>query len=147
MTEKADIQPPMAWRRVGDHLAPACERSAAFVRRLKDGDLAKGDFTKSRSLGHHRKYWKLLAIVVDNSDAFDSPEQVHLFIKATLGRGTWWKPEKATRAIFIPDSTSFGKMDQEAFQRFYNEAVQVIIRHMLPHLDADQLDAIVENFA
>lgn len=138
--------PPATWRRTLSGFEPADEQSRSFWQKIKLGDIIALDGRRPRNLKHHRKYWILMQIVVDNSDDFDTPEMVNYAVKAAMERGRWIKPGKAKRPLFIPESISFASMDQEAFERFYSEAVNVVIKYFLPGCSPDEIDAIIMEF-
>lgn len=138
--------PPMAWRRTLTGLEPANDRSREWWKSLKLGDMVAVDGRKPRTIKHHAKFFTLLKIVQDNSEDFDSVEQVLYAVKAALGRGQWIRPAGARRELFIPESISFGSMDQTEFERFYSDAVNAIVKHFLPGVPAEQLDAIVMEY-
>lgn len=138
--------PPATWRRTLSGFEPADDQAKSFFLKSKLGDIVALDGRRPRNLKHHRKYWILMQTVVDNSDDFDTPEMVNYAVKAAMGRGKWIKPGKAKNPLFIPESISFSSMDQEAFEVFYSQAVNVVIKHFLPGCTADQLDAIIMEF-
>lgn len=140
------IKQPMRWRRTLTGLVPACERSQKAWAKVPLGDEVVIDMRRPRNLKHSRKLFVLLNIVRDNSDDFSSAEMVLYAVKAALGRGEWIQPGKAKRALFIPESISFESMDQDEFERFYSDAVGVIVSHFLPGMTAEQLDNIVMEF-
>lgn len=138
--------PPATWRRTLSGFEPADDQARSFWQKSKPGDIIELTGRRPRNLKHHRKYWILMQIVVDNSDDFDTPETVNYAVKAAMNRGKWIQPAKAKRALFIPESISFANMDQEAFDRFYTEAVNAITRHFLPGCTPEQIDDIIMQF-
>ena len=101
--------------------------------------------SKPRSLPHLRKYFALMTLVAQNHDTLDTPEKVHTAVKAMLGRGRWVQLPKASKPLFIEDSISFSAMNQETFDRFYNDAVNAIAKHLIG-VDQKTLLDEVANF-
>jgi len=76
---------------------------------------------QARNAKHHRKYWGLIAAIVEATGAWPSPEACHRWVKARLqhyeavevdGRIVWeWLP------------TDFASMPQAEFSRFYEAAL------------------------
>jgi hypothetical protein len=143
----ASQRPPATWRVMrardvgGDTpvLVAADEEAMRKTRRWKAGDEMTVDVRKPRNLKHHRKFWILLKIVVENNEAFDSEEAVLYALKAALGRGKWVEIPKASRPMFIPESISFAAMDQDEFDNFYVAAVNAVLKHWLP-VGMDELE-------
>lgn len=143
---KGAIKEPMTWRRTEGGLAPSSERAERALKRLEIGEECVVDLRIPRNLKHTRKFFSLLRIVQDNSEDFASVEAVLLAICAALGRGEWVTIPKATRPLFVRESIAFESMDQDEFDRFYRDAVQVVLSYFLPGLDADQLEAIAIGY-
>lgn len=96
-----------------------------------------------RNPRHHNKFFKFLRLVVNNSDQFDSAEQLRFCIMAALQRGTWIKPGRANKAVFIPDSIAFSKMNQAEFDEFYRDAVAVVDKYFLPSCSEELMQEIM----
>lgn len=146
MSRPPSEDPAMTWEVRDGVLVPANDKARHWMIKAKAGELVAVDAVRKRNLKHHNKYWKLLAIVVENSEVFETPRQVHMAIKATLSHGTWVEVPKASRAIFCEDPTNFGAMDQEAFETFYSAAVNVVLKHFLPGVDRDILETLAVQF-
>lgn len=142
----SELKEPMRWRRTLTGLVPNCERSQKAWERMKPDDECVIDMRRPRNLKHSKKLFVLLKIVKNNSDDFSSVEMVLLAVKAALGRGQWIQLPKASRPLFVPESIAFESMDQDEFERFYVDALNVVVSHFLPGMTSDQLDAIIMEF-
>ena len=100
--------------------------------RLPPGHVGDGDSTvflrvrRPRNIKHHRKYWGMLASVVDATDRWPSTEAMHRWIKWELGMYT----PVAVRdgyTVLEWDSTDFASMDQRAFGEFYDRAIAAVV--------------------
>jgi len=128
----------------------AYDSDAKVVKTIPLGECIKAKFVKSRSVKHHQKFFALLQVTIDNMPE-SMPDQYHNMdllldeIKFQVGHFEIFqtlggKPYYRTKSI------SFGKMDQVAFNEFYNQAIDVILKHFLKDITAEQLDKEVMGF-
>lgn len=122
---------PQTWRKTLSGYTPHSDAAKAAWAKGKPGELIKMDVKRPRNLAHNALYWVILGMVVENSETFDRAEDLHLAIKAALDLGKWIDVG-GTRPLFIEQSTSFGAMSQVEFDKFFNDAMQVIDRYWLP---------------
>lgn len=123
--------PPLAYRRTLTGFVPASTAAADFLQQVPVGKLVKLEGKMPRNLGRHRYYWKMLQITVDNTECFDTVQQLHTAIKATLGYGKWIEVPGASRPLFLEDSISFGKMSETDFVTFMEAAARAITKYWL----------------
>ena len=128
----------MLFRRTLEGFSPADTEAGEWHHKTKLGALVELKGNRPRNPQHHRKFFALLNIVVDNSDYYDTVEQFRFVFMATLQRGHWIEDPHATRAMFIPESISFKSMSQDDFDRLFNDAMNAILKHFLP-VDRDDL--------
>lgn len=124
-------------------LAPADNESERVLKKYKIGDTVRADIIKPRNVMHHRKYWALLNMVFDNLPEHLEPhiknvDELHYEIKLqtghreihnTLGGQEIWKAK----------SISFSSMDQNEFEDYYNSALDVVCKYILPGVDISEL--------
>ena len=122
---------PQVWRKTLSGYAPHSDAAKMAWAKGKPGELVKMDVKRPRNLAHNALYWVILGMVVKNSEPLDRPEELHLAIKAALGFGKW-VDVGGSRQLFIENSTSFSAMSQVEFDKFFNDAMQVIDRYWLP---------------
>lgn len=125
---------------------PVSNAAREFHAQTKLGQIVEMQGRRPRHPAHHRKFFAMLSIVADNCEQFNSPDDVLLAIKAATGHGRWITLEGASRPLFAPDSISFSAMSQDAFQSFYDEAINAVRRWWLPIGDSEFREA-VEAFA
>jgi hypothetical protein len=131
--------PPPSYRRTLTGFEPVSTSAQAFHRETKLGSVVRLDGKRPRNLGRHCFYWKMLTVAAENLDCFDTPEQLHLAVKAAMGRGRWVEVKGASRPLFIEDSTSFAKMSEADFTRYLDEAATVITKHWLRGVPVETL--------
>lgn len=138
---------PLHYRKTLAGFEPVSQAARDFHAKTKLGQTVQFTGRRPRNPGHHRKFFALLGILVDNTEIFTSVDDALIAVKATLGHGRWVKAHpKAEREIFIPDSIDFAAMGQDEFEPFYEAAIAAIIRWWLPVATNDLREA-VSSFA
>ena len=130
-------------RREGDLLAPVLPSDIEALENIKQGQLVTVELKRSRNLKFHAKFFALIQIVVDNTDYLNSEEVLHL-LKLKLGHYDTIVNTNG-KYIYKPKSISFGKMDQDTFNRFYNLSVDVILRDFLTNWEDDDIQAAIDE--
>ena len=89
-----------------------------------------------RSVKHHRLLFALIGIAVDNYDGAITADAVLDVLKLETGHVNVIKA--ASGQVFLtPKSIAFAKMDQDAFNKWFAKAVDVICRDFVPGLAAE----------
>lgn len=120
-----------------DILRPIDERSFEELRKIKDGRTFVCEIKRPRNLKHHRKYWALINLISENLDNV-TPEALSNAVKLLMGHVVIVKFGETM--ISYPDSISFEKMNQDAFNDFYRRAVQAICEHVIPGLKEETIN-------
>lgn len=123
-------EPPPSYRRTLTGFEPVSPTARRFWQESKLGDVVKLEGKRPRNLGRHNFYWKMISVAVDNLEAFDTPDQLHTAIKATLGYGRWIDVG-GSHPLFIEDSTSFAKMSEAEFAEYLDKAARAITKYWL----------------
>lgn len=123
--------PPPSYRRTLTGFEPVSATAKRFWLETPLGDVVQLDGKRRRNLGRHCYYWKMLTVAAENIEAFDTPEQLHTAVKATLGLGRWIAVTGASRPLFIEESTSFAKMSEAEFAEYLDAAARAITKHWL----------------
>lgn len=138
---------PEHYRKSLSGFEPVSKSAREFHAKTKFGQTVQLVGRRPRNAGHHRKFFALLGILVDNTEVFASVEDALIAVKAVLGHGRWTKLHpKSDREFFIPESIDFAAMGQDQFDEFYALAVAAIQRWWLPVSNEDLAHAI-EEFA
>ena len=127
---KKDKRPPpiVALGRGG--LSPVTAWDAELLADIPQGTEFDLVARTKRSTPHNDMYWVQLGQIIKATDAFPTSEKMHQWIKMRLGYvETIYGPKGEPLAV-IPDSTAFDKMDQAAFNGFYERAVRLIAEEM-----------------
>jgi hypothetical protein len=117
------------------------------------GEVCPVDIRKTRNPQHHKKAMAMLQLVYDNQERYPSFTAFLDEIKLKCGhyrehvnykRNT--EGEYVSSVVYIPESISFGSMDQAKFSGFYDKMVNVILTDILPGIGKDELETEVLNF-
>lgn len=123
------------------------------------GDTYKVVVSNPRNVKFHRKFFALLAIVMDNLPhdfkittvngqelEVKTIEDLLWHIKMQTGHHER-KVTLGGRVTFEAKSISFAKMDEAQFQEFYSAAIDVILKYFLVGANREDLeDVIVHEF-
>lgn len=137
-------------RRTLNHLAPCYADDLEKLKRLEHGRDYQVTVTRPRNIKHHRKYWALLNLVFDNLPEeleahFKSVEDLHYEIKLQTGHRDKWTT-MGGQEVWRVRSISFEKMDQTEFEAFYDAALDVITRYILPGIEKQELINQITEF-
>lgn len=125
-------------------LRPVDDAGTVALSKLKQGDLVQVECVRPRNPRHHRLFFALLSIVANNSPHYDDPEQVLLALKIATGHVV---PHVAYdgKAYMIPKSIAFHKMDQTAFDQFFDKCIDIVAARFLPGVTDSELRAELES--
>lgn len=90
----------------------------------------KCKITQSRNDSQQRLYWRILALVVHNTD-WPSAEALHHYLRVKTGRVDYIKVTE-TETHIVPKSTSYGAMDNTEFASYLYDALNAIVTHVMP---------------
>jgi hypothetical protein len=127
-------------------LRPVDANGEEALSRIKQGIAVMVEVKRPRNAKFHRLYWALVSIVHENMDSerYPSPEDLHAAFKIAAGIRT--RIELPNGEVgFIPGSIAFHKMDQAAFDAFYDRICDLVATHFLPGVDKDDLRLEVAN--
>ena len=125
-----------------------------FRRRLetmKPGTWIRIEWASPRNPKHHRKFMALLQLIAENSETYNTVERALVAVKLCTGHFDLMADPVTGEIIRIPKSINFESMPQEEFDLFYSAAIDSVLQVILPQLDPDKaerlLDMIVEGWA
>lgn len=119
-----------------------------FKRRLltmRPGACFKLVITIPRNPKHHRKFMALVALVAETSETFDNLDKALCAVKVAAGHCDFIANPETGELIAVPRSISFANMDQEEFEVFYTNAVNGILKHLLPTMTRIEFDEALER--
>ena len=98
------------------------------------GEVVKAEITRPRNVRHHRKFFALLNVIYPHQQLYATRNSFRAAMTCALGFGETVKLPDG-RTIIVPGSISFAKMDQTAFEQFYDRALTLITERILPGID------------
>ncbi len=119
-----------------------------FKRRLdsmQPGSWLRLEWVRPRHGAHHRKLFALLALVADNSETYDTTEKALVAVKLVTGYADPVIDPITGELIQVPRSIAYESMEQDDFDRFYEAAIDGVLRHILPQLDRETADYLLEQ--
>lgn len=119
-----------------------------FKRRLERmpvGSWLRLEWARPRHGKHHRKMFALLALIADNSETYDTTEKALVAVKLVSGYCDPVIHPVTGDMVPVPQSCSYESMDQDVFDRFYEAAIDGVVRHILPQFDRETADRLLEQ--
>jgi predicted site-specific integrase-resolvase len=127
--------------RAGLNFLPCYETDKRIYSAVADGGQVMVEVKKSRNLMHHRKFFALLQSLLDNSDRWQTVEEVLTVVLFSIGYA-----EKVMtlsgKEILTRKSIAFENMDQLEFNELYKKSVDVISEYL--GITPDELERNVE---
>lgn len=113
-------------------LIPLDEEGEDVLRDIPHGDEVMVEIRRPRNIRQHRLFFALLTLVVRNTEAFDSVEDLRDYIARKAGWGHYSHDPDGVRT-WHSASMSFASMPQDDFNtRIWNTALDVIVAEILP---------------
>lgn len=124
-------------------LQPEDDAGREALLGLRLGQLCEVEIKRPRNLQMHRLFWKLCSTIGEAVGV--EPENVCDVLKFRTGHVR--QIETKSGVIKVPRSISFAKMDQAAFNTFFDRACVVVCSEWLPHMEATELRREIEQMA
>lgn len=136
------------WMKKGlRYLEPVDEAGTDALRKIKPGAVVRAEVTRPRNIHHHRKFFALLNTVWAATDSWPSPDDLLIELKVRLGVTRDVVITSTGELVKVVGSISFAKMDQGAFDLFYERALRELCE-MAGGIEEGALrDAVLEQVA
>ncbi len=123
-------------------LYPTDEQGQAALAKIRHGELIMVDWRKARNPAHHRKFFSLLKVVMDNTESFPSTDALLTVIKIMVGHVDVVVSKKG-ETFYHPKSINFASMAQAEFEKFYTAALDAICTRVIPGADRHDFESEV----
>lgn len=135
-------------------LLPVTDDDAAYLRKLRAGQVIRGEFRQARNPRFHRKFFAMLQI---GFDAWEPPEQefrglpvqknFERFRKDCIVAAGFYEPVANLKGEVRAEanSISFANMGDAEFERVYSAVADVILQRVLKNYTRADLDRVVEQ--
>lgn len=120
-------------------LEPAEGSAVELLRGIKQGAEVSVEIRRPRNIKFHRKFFALVRLVYDNQNVCQSQNELLDAIKLMVGHVNQVRLPSGEIAK-VPASISFAAMDEPAFNDFWNRAVDVVVRDIIPGLNREDLE-------
>ena len=132
----------MTCKRLGNGLLPIGEDSLELLRRIPFGKEVIVSVKTARNPKQFRLYWAICRIVSENSDHYETPEQVSEALK--IGTGRYDRtilrvPGVGEVEQLKPHSIAIESMKQTDFEQYLDAALLLIETEMLPGINRHAL--------
>lgn len=124
---------------------PVDPRSAEIWADLPRGKVLRAKVQQPRNVQHHRKLFALLGVVFPHQEHYATVEGLLDGIKLATGHTREVVNAETGEHHLSPASIAFDKMDQDAFEQFYDRAVDLICRRIIPGLGRSDLEREVNE--
>ena len=139
--------------RVTDYgLVPVYDSDLDMKKRLKVGTTVRCRVTQPRNYGFHKKFFALVRLTYDNLPLplverwnIHSADDLLRRFKRDLGYYTSRTNDRGEREIEFR-SISFAAMDEQEFERFYNDCVNLVLYTYIRGLGREDLEEEIEHF-
>ena len=128
----------LTMRRKGLKLEPVTPYEEDILAGVPEGKDLTVEIKRQRSVRQNNFFRALLRKVVENTDDYQTPEQLLLWIKVRLGLVDEVKFHDGG-VFFIARSTSFNAMGQDDFTKLFDQVLHLICSEVIPGLDSDAL--------
>ena len=124
---------------------PAYDSDFEESQKIKDGEYVKFSTKRARNPQHHKKFFALLKLIVENNESLQSIDQALTEMKLRCG---WYDIHVTLKGnpIYIPRSISFDNMDQDKFNEFYSQAVDQTCNYFLHGITSEEIEREILNF-
>lgn len=133
-------------------LVPLHESDHDLMSRLRTGATVRCRVTLPRNYRFHKKFFALVRLTLDNLPlplcqrwGIRSEGDMLRRFKRDLGLFTSWTNERGEREIEYR-SISFAAMDEQEFERFYDDCVSLVLRTYIPGVLRADLEEEVGRF-
>ena len=125
--------------------AAADDASLDAIRSYRLNDIYRATVVRPRNLKNHRRYWALVNMCFQNCEGYKSPDQLHQHLKILAGHCMPVVSKATGETWLIPNSISFGSMDEAEFQAFWGRCIKAVCEHILPGIEIDAVQYEIEK--
>ena len=115
------------------------EDARVVLARIKDGTDLMIEVRRPRNVRFHRLFFKLLDLIVENTERFGNVDEALLAVKIATHEVDTYIDADTGQVYYIPRSIAFESMDQDRFRRLFNRALYVACDRWLLGLKFEEL--------
>lgn len=107
--------------------------------KVGEGEILRVEYRRPRNIRFHRKYFALLRVAFQNQDYYATEQQFRTALLIGLGWCDTFIRQNG-EVLYIPKSLSFAGMDEDEFEKVYNDTLDYLVREMVPGADPRALN-------
>jgi len=111
---------------------------------MEPGETCRLEFSVPRNIGHHKRFMQLVVTVAECSEVYDNKRKAMTAVKVAAGHCDFMPDPKSGLLIPVPKSISFANMEQMEFDVFYQDAVNSVLKYVLPAMDRVSFERALE---
>jgi hypothetical protein len=118
-----------------------------FKRRLetiKPGKWLRMEWSTPRNGPQHRKMFALFSLVKENSETYNTTEKALVAVKLCVGHFDLVIDPTTGEITKQVKSIAFESMEQDDFDVFYGQAIDGVLQYILPQMDRETADRLLE---
>lgn len=141
--------------KVSNILVPHDEAAAAFIQKMKAGELTHADFKRVRNYRFHKKYFALLDFAFEQWEprggltykGIPVAKNKERFRKDLIILAGFYESTVNIRSEVRLEakSISFAQMDEIEFEALYSKTIDVVLQRILKNYSRDDLNAVVDE--
>jgi len=137
-------EPPIICKRSVTGLLPVNSAAREAVEAYPLGSIVRVRMSKPRSGPHSRKFWALMSAIADAAGEAWTAKKVANLVKIQTGHVEIARAMSGS--IFEwPASIAYDKMGQAEFNKFYERALVIVTRDILPKVEPGDLRSQIED--
>jgi len=125
-------------------LKPIDNEATEALKNIKLDTVVSCEIKRIRNYEHHKKFYSLLNIVLENTEKYNTIDQLLIEIKLRLGYVDMIIVDSKT--IFTTKSISFAKMDQDTFNIFYSKTIDIVLKYFIVGANKIELENAVLGY-
>jgi hypothetical protein len=111
---------------------------------MKPGEYLRFEWAKPRHGKHHCKLFALLQLISENSETYNTTKKALVAVKLVVGHFDLMVNPQTREIMQVPQSISYESMEQDEFDKFYSQAIDGVLQFILPQLDHNQADRLID---
>lgn len=123
-------------------LQPGDADAEQALAKIADDTYVMANVRRPRNLDHHRKFFKLMRVIAENTDVH--PEVLRALVLIEAGHCHVVK-RKDGRIDRFPKSIDFTSVDQTEFEEIWDRSVDYIVKHIIPGMNKTELTSEIEE--
>jgi len=114
------------------------------LKKIKLDTVVSCEIKRKRNYEHHKKFFALLNLVLENTEKYDTIDQLLVEVKLRLGYVSTLIVDG--NICYTPKSISFAKMKQDTFNKFYSKTIDIVLKYFLIGANKQELENAVLGY-